>query len=154
MTKRCSAERFVPLTGGMTVALLIVATVVGTARADENICTQCMNYWYYIGDKNGVCNQYPNPSPQRQQCLTAYYMYMCWGEGGPCKKGGQLPVADCGSDDCSFFPEIPESSVCKWECWNRICDDGPPEKRCFDRPKKCHPEDPTYECSECKCDVP
>jgi len=151
MKSQLWVECLTPLTAGMAVTLLIVATIVGTARAEDNICLQCQDYWYYRGVKEGVCDKYKNPSYERQQCLTQYYMDWCWGEGKPCPNSGNLPpTMDCSSDECNYYAYMqnPDISVCDWDCWNRSCSET---NVCLDRQKKCDPGDPSYKCSECRC---
>ena len=148
MKKEWRVER---LTGGMALALLIVATVVGTARADDNICTQCTNYWQNRCGLDKACVAYPQQSYQYQQCCWNYVQQHCVGPGLPCTVMGEMShtAVDCSAFECNAYPDIPGASVCSEKCWNRSCS---AENQCLDRQKQCNPnKDPSYKCIECRC---
>ncbi len=153
-------DRLTPVTAGMALALLAVALVVQPVRADSSLCTQCRTYWYYwlnSGLNTTVCQGFPNPSYQRNNCFDNYVSLKCGDKPdddsfpcpGPDSQGG---LSDCTDPGCNLYP--PDvGNICTWECWNKSCDSGDAEKRCYDAKVKCDPSsgDPSTKCSECKC---
>jgi hypothetical protein len=151
------AEWLTPVTGGMAIALLIVATVVRPAKADGNTsCGQCMSYWDYKVNKDKLCDHLTQY--KKLECKYKKISEECGDtpedDSKPCP-GPDSPdtLADCGSEECNYYAGsgVEELNVCDWNCWSRRCESGGVEYTCLDRQKPCELGDPTYKCSECRC---
>ncbi len=125
MTRHSWMERLTPFTGGMAMALLVVALVVQPAWAEDyNTCTRCLAYYELRCDKlNDVpivgsdppanwppCG--PKPSGQAayyawRDCMERCKAHHCVGEDKSCPgKNAPNTNADCGSPGCNFYDGV------------------------------------------------
>ena len=165
MTTKTNTERALPFAAAATLAVLLMALVVsplGAQGGTYNPCTACIN-WVATSPNSpcyGLSNSPPAYNSPYNVCKNQQTQAYCNmttspfvdAQGvPPCQQRIGSGYRDCGSPECNFYSELPDTTLCNWECWNRTCDSSDSAKVCLDTLRKCKVGEASSQCADCKC---
>ena len=135
-----SPNRAVPVLGGVALALIVLATMIGNVQAQQggqSVCDRCISIAW------AQANRWPNPcaadnTQTRHACINQYVTKRCW-DTGICPNTNPAPgsVASCAGFpqpmDGQFDCPNGNTGVCNTECSGLNCDAADTSKTCKER---------------------
>ena len=132
-----SPNRAVPVLGGVALALMVLATMIGNVQAQQggqSVCDRCISIAW------SQANRWPNPcaadnTQTRHACINQYVKKRCW-DTGICPNTNPAPgsVASCAGFPQPMYGEIPcpegITGLCNTECFGLNCSTTDTSKRC------------------------